>query len=59
MNEKIRRFSFLMAFMVAFIFQISASLDYHNRGIRYNEKSLEALTGNLKKRTTKPPASIN
>lgn len=49
MNEKIRRFSFLMAFMVAFIFQISASLDYHNRGIRYNEKSLEALTGNLKK----------
>ena len=49
MNKKIRRFSFLMAFMVAFIFQISASLDYHNRGIRYNEKSLEALTDRLKK----------
>lgn len=59
MNKKIRRFSFLMAFMVAFIFQISASLDYHNRGIRYNEKSLEALTDRLKKRETKPTACIS
>ena len=49
MNKKIRRFSFLMAFMIAFIFQISASLDYHNRGIRYNEKSLETLINTLKK----------
>ena len=48
MNKKIRRFSFLMAFMIAFIFQISASLDYHNRGIRYNEKSLETLADTLK-----------
>ena len=49
MNKKIRCYSFLMAFMVAFIFQISASLDYHNRGIRFNEKKLEALTTALKK----------
>ena len=49
MNKQIRRFSFLMAFVIAFIFQIAVSLDYHNRGIRFNEKKLEALTTALKK----------
>lgn len=48
MNKQIRRFSFLMAFVIAFIFQIAVSLDYHNRGIRFNEKKLEALTAELK-----------
>ncbi|MDY3118571.1 MAG: ATP-binding protein [Peptoniphilus sp.] len=49
MSGQIRRFSFLMAFVIALIFQISVSLDYHNRGIRYNEKSLEAITDALRK----------
>ncbi|MEJ8785981.1 sensor histidine kinase [Peptoniphilus sp. HCN-40583] len=47
MNKKIRRFSFFMAFMIAFIFQIAASLDYHNRGIRSNVNRLDVLANRL------------
>ena len=47
MNKKIRRFSFFMAFMIAFIFQIAASLDYHNRGIRSNVNRLDLLANRL------------
>ncbi len=47
MNKKLRRFSFFMAFMIAFIFQIAASLDYHNRGIRSNVNRLDVLANRL------------
>ena len=47
MNKKIRRFSFFMAFLIAFIFQIAASLDYHNRGIRSNVNRLDQLANRL------------
>lgn len=49
MNKKVRRFSVIVAFFIAFIFQISVSLEFNNRGIRLKEQQLQSVATALNK----------